>query len=245
MTNHEPPVTLEDADFDAMYRGEPFVAGMDMRFERVPWDIGEPQPVVVDLEAAGGVTGTVLDVGCGAGENALFLAERGYQVVGVDGSAAGLARARERARERGLDIEFVQDDATSLGKLAQRFDTVLDSALYHCLPEQKRADYAAALHRVTNPGAVLHLFCFATAEVDAPPMAISRQNLHANLGSHWDIISIEQAAYVTTATPEEYARLSSLLETTELATAMNATHVSTDGRGRAELPVWHLHAQRR
>src|SRR5699024_2540559 len=102
------------ADFDAVYRGEPPVPGSGFWFDRAPWDLGEPQPVLVELEAAGWFGGRILDVGCGSGDNSIFLAERGYSVTGVDGSSAGLAQARERARKRGVDVDFFVDDATEL-----------------------------------------------------------------------------------------------------------------------------------
>ena len=60
-----------------------------------PWDIGRPQPEVVSLAEAGLITGSVLDIGCGTGENALYLAGRGHAVFGLVGSATGIALARQ------------------------------------------------------------------------------------------------------------------------------------------------------
>ena len=66
-----------------------------------PWEIGRPQPAFVALEEAGEIVGDVLDVGCGTGENALYLANRGHEVWGVDGVPAAIERARQKAAERG------------------------------------------------------------------------------------------------------------------------------------------------
>jgi SAM-dependent methyltransferase len=77
--------------WDASYRDGP-----------APWDIGRPQPAVVRLAARGGFTGTVLDAGCGTGENALHLASLGLDVLGVDVAETALAIAPERARDRGI-----------------------------------------------------------------------------------------------------------------------------------------------
>ena len=49
-----------------------------------PWDLGEPQPAIVRLAAHGGFAGSVLDAGCGTGENALHIASLGLPVLGVD-----------------------------------------------------------------------------------------------------------------------------------------------------------------
>jgi SAM-dependent methyltransferase len=57
-----------------------------------PWDIGRAQPELVKLAEAGRITGRVIDLGCGTGENALYLARSGLDVVGVDGSPGQSAR---------------------------------------------------------------------------------------------------------------------------------------------------------
>ncbi|MGH8880769.1 MAG: class I SAM-dependent methyltransferase, partial [Stackebrandtia sp.] len=60
--SHDSP--LADVDFEAAYRGESLVDGMP-DIPSTPWDIGEAQPSLVELEATGGFSGEVLDVGCG------------------------------------------------------------------------------------------------------------------------------------------------------------------------------------
>ena len=92
-----------------------------------PWDIGRPQPAIVRLAAEGGFAGTVLDVGCGTGDNALHLASLGLSVLGVDVAETALAIARRKAEDRGLQVEFVAADAYRLDRLGRRFQTVLDS----------------------------------------------------------------------------------------------------------------------
>ena len=65
--------------------------------ERPPWDIGRPQQEIVRLEKTGQITGTVLDVGCGTGDNALFLASCGHEVVGLDSVERAIEAARRKA----------------------------------------------------------------------------------------------------------------------------------------------------
>ncbi|HUH71032.1 MAG TPA: class I SAM-dependent methyltransferase [Mycobacterium sp.] len=64
-------------------------------------------------------------MGCGTGENALYLASRGHTLVGLDGSAAAIAHAQTKARQRGIDAEFAQADARELAGYRGRFDTVI------------------------------------------------------------------------------------------------------------------------
>src|SRR5215475_6461955 len=82
-----------------------------------PWDIGQPQPAVVRLASAGGLAGAVLDAGCGTGENALHLASLGLPVLGVDVAETALAVARQKAVDRGLEVEFAAADAFQLQRL--------------------------------------------------------------------------------------------------------------------------------
>src|SRR3977135_3449526 len=79
--------------FDRLYRGEPSVDG-GPKPAGIPWDIHQAQPRLMELEALGGFAGEVLDIGCGLGDNTIFLASRGHSVTGLDGSTAAIEAAR-------------------------------------------------------------------------------------------------------------------------------------------------------
>jgi SAM-dependent methyltransferase len=168
--------------WDASYRDGP-----------PPWDIGAPQPVVVRLTDAGVFTGTVLDAGCGTGDNALHMAASGVHLLGLDVAESAVAIARDRAGARGLDVEFVVADALRLDRLQRAFDTVLDCALFHALDADERRAYVASLASVTRPGAFLYLLCFSDAGHEpAGPHPVRRDELSQPFtpGSGWSIVSI-------------------------------------------------------
>ena len=151
--------------FDKLYRGEPTIEGAPPP-TGIPWDVHQAQPRLMELEALGGFSGEVLDIGCGLGDNAIYLASRGHSVTGLDGSPAAIEEARRRAAAAGVTVNFDVADATALSGYEGRFDTVVDSALYHCLDDEGQQAYIAALYRVTRPGARLHLSCFSDGNVN-------------------------------------------------------------------------------
>ena len=185
--------------FDKLYRGEPSFEGAPAP-TAVPWDIGQAQPRLMELEALGGISGEVLDIGCGLGDNAIFLASRGHSVTALDGSPAAIEQARTRAAEAGVSVNFDVADATDLTGYEGRFDTAVDSALYHCLDDESRSAYAASLYRATRPGARRHLYCFADGNINgliAPMGAVPESNIRGTLTANgWRIDFLGPTMYL-------------------------------------------------
>src|SRR4051794_38085475 len=117
---------------------------------RAPWDIAGPQPALVAV--ADRVAGAVLDAGCGTGGNALYFAGRGHPVLGIDFLDYPIQEARRKAKQRGLDAEFLRRDALTLSTLDRRFDSIIDSGLFHVFSDDDRARYVAGLAHVLKPG---------------------------------------------------------------------------------------------
>src|SRR5882757_9565333 len=158
-----------------------------------PWDIGRPQPAILRLASEGGFAGAVLDAGCGTGENALHVASLGLSVLGVDVAETALAIARQKAADRGIDVEFAAADALQLGRLGRLFKTVLDCGLFHTFDGGERPGYVASLASVTAHDGTLYVLCFSDDGPDTGPHPISQDELRAAFRSSkgWNVAAIE------------------------------------------------------
>jgi cyclopropane fatty-acyl-phospholipid synthase-like methyltransferase len=123
------------------------------------------------------------------------LAQQGFNVTGLDISPTALVTAERRAKDAGAQVTFATADATELDGYTDAFDTVVDSGMFHCLDDDGKRRYAAAVHHATRDGATLLLACFSDAnpgQAEWPLPAVTEQTLRDVLdGAGWDIVSLE------------------------------------------------------
>lgn len=163
-----------------------------------PWEVDRPQPAVVELADSGQFTGRVLDVACGTGENSLYIAGLGHEVLGADGSSTALQRARDKAAERGISVEFAAVDALEVAGLRRRFDTVLDCAFLHIpghTAETRRA-YTSQLAQVLEPGGWVHLL--EISDQEGPHPSITRSEILESFDDRWANAKVQETSYLTT-----------------------------------------------
>jgi SAM-dependent methyltransferase len=137
------------------------------RSRHVPFFVAKPDENLVSYLDRGLVTaGRALDLGCGPGRNALYLASLGFEVDAVDLSPAAIAWAQDRAREVAAKVRFHCGDAFTLAgtELAGPYDLIYDSGCFHHLPPHRRISYRALLDRALAPGGLFGLTCFAPGE---------------------------------------------------------------------------------
>jgi 2-polyprenyl-3-methyl-5-hydroxy-6-metoxy-1,4-benzoquinol methylase len=211
---------------------------------RAPWDIGRAQPAVVELVEKGAFKGDVLDIGCGLGDNAIHLASAGLNVTGIDSAPSAVRTAMERAAGKGLSVEFAVAEATSLAGFENRFDSILDSGLYHCLKPEDRAPYVAALARVARPGAQLHLFSFTNELPEAFLVTVGEDTIRGDFAGEWSVESLTKARYETALT---LARLSARVPgmgEDGLIDGEPCPGVEVDENGTVWFDAWQLAARR-
>ncbi|MBM3266339.1 MAG: class I SAM-dependent methyltransferase [Candidatus Sericytochromatia bacterium] len=161
-----------------------------------PWDTGRPQPVIVRLANDDLVAGNVLDAGCGTGENALFLAGRGFDVTGVDISPTAIARARDKATERGLRATFRVGDVRLPADLEGPYRTVIDSGVFHVFDDADQARYVASLAQVLEPGGTFHMVVFSDREPgDWGPRRLGERQIRAAFGAGWHLDRLERTHF--------------------------------------------------
>lgn len=168
--------------FQTAYEGKP------------PWDLGRPQKAFLDV--ADQITGAVLDAGCGTGNLALFFAQRGQPVMGIDFIDKPINEAKRRAAELGVEAKFVQMDVLELKGLDRKFDSVIDCGLFHTLSDADRRPYVEGLAHVTKPGSKVFLMCFSDEEPgDDGPRRIRQDEIRAAFADGWTIESITPSQF--------------------------------------------------
>lgn len=159
-----------------------------------PWEIDRPQKTFVNV--AHRITGSILDVGCGTGENALHFARLGHTVTGIDFVTEPIDRASRKAEERGLKATFLVVDALELKQIPEVFDTAIDSGLFHVFDDEDRRRYVEGLATVLKPGGRLFLICFSDEEPGTQgPRRVSRREIEEAFAEGWEVESIEPTRF--------------------------------------------------
>ena len=157
---------------------------------QAPWDIGRPQSSIAS--AANLVKDPILDSGCGTGDTALFFAAKNHKVTGIDFLEEPIRRAKLKAKERNLQVEFLVKNALTIDHWDRRFNSIIDSGLFHVFSDENRRRYVDGLAHVVNPAGHLLLLCFSDAEpAGQGPRRVSRDELHEAFATGWKIESIQ------------------------------------------------------
>ncbi len=221
-----------DFDFDPAYRGEAAQFGTGVR---PPWSLGEPQPELAALIDQGKIKGDVLDAGCGEAALSMHLAALGHNTVGLDASPSAIELAKAEAAKRGLtrasfEVADITDFDTWPTGSEGRFDTIVDSTLFHSMPVELRDGYQRSIARAAAPGASYFVLVFDRAGMpDSPANPVTEDELRDVVSQYWVIDEIRPArihANFPDGTPAEFP----------------VVDLRDEDNGRKSVPAWLLSA---
>jgi SAM-dependent methyltransferase len=165
-----------------------------------PWDSGKPSLVLVRfLEEAKLKPCRMLEFGCGTGTNAIYLAQRGFDVTAVDLSEVALEQARTKAKEANVSVKFIQADITDPPYLGGPFPFVFDRGTYHIVRSINLTALQKTLSAVVEPDG-LYLVLAGNANTAAPPdkgpPIVRAQDLCSELESDsFDLLQLKEANF--------------------------------------------------
>ncbi len=151
----------EPAHWESMY---------EKPLEQIPWEIGKPPRELVQvLENGLAKPCKALDIGCGTGNYAIYLAKQGFDVTGVDVSENALKIAKEKAGAEKVAVRFLRADALELAKAlkGEKYGFILDYSLLHHIPHRYTRAYARQFNELLNVGGKLLLVCYSEEDEQA------------------------------------------------------------------------------
>jgi SAM-dependent methyltransferase len=137
----------------------------------LPWDTGEPEPLLVEFVTSGRVTpGRTFEVGSGTGTNSIWLAESGLDVLGVDVSPLAVERAHSKMEDRELPCRFATLDFLATSLPDGPFHFVFDRGCFHVFDyPAERSRFAACVATALEPG---DLWLSLIGSTEGPPREV-------------------------------------------------------------------------
>lgn len=162
-----------------------------------PWDTGIRSRELARVLDEGLVTPCrAVELGCGTGTNAVYLAQQGFQMTAVDCSALAIERASARAQAAGVDVEFLTADVCDFHRDLQPFEFVFDRGCYHCARRVDLPGFLETLARLTDGGSqYLVLVGNANEQSDEGPPRLYEHEIRADLEPLFDIAWIREIRF--------------------------------------------------
>jgi SAM-dependent methyltransferase len=159
-----------------------------------PWDTGQPSTELIrTIQEQDIKPGRVIELGCGTGTNAIWLAQHGFEVTAVDFSSSALEQGRQRAASAGVRIHFLEADVLNPTALSERFPFFFDRGCYHVVRRVSVDKFLETLERITEPQALgLILTGNAREPHDPGPPVVSDKELRSELGRLFEVVKLRE-----------------------------------------------------
>jgi SAM-dependent methyltransferase len=168
----------------------------DTRYKegQTPWDTGRPSSELVRTLAQESVAPCrAIELGCGTGTNAIWLAQQGFDVSAVDISPLAIARARERASSAGVSVRFIEADLLRPPDLGGPYGFFFDRGCYHVVRRTDVSEYLNTLDQLFEAGAYgLVLTGNARERHEPGPPVLEESDLRAELGRLFEIVWLRE-----------------------------------------------------
>lgn len=181
------------------------------------WDSGVPSEELVRIVNKGIVKPCrVIEIGCGTGADAVFLAQRGFEITAVESSPMAMERARTRAQRAHVLINFILDDVFEYTAEAEKYDFVYDSGFYHFIRNQDLEGFLDMLWRITYPGSFYLAIAGSDQETaEGGPPQVSEETIRAELGRLFEVVRLKPCRMESPRRAEGYLGWSCLMKRPE------------------------------
>ena len=129
--------------------------------QRAVWTRTEPQQELVELVESGKIKSCkAIDIGCGEGYYSIYLASKGFNVMGIDLSKKAIQYAKENAAKHKVKINFKVMDIDNLKKIKEKFDFILEWGVMHHIMPPQRQEYIEKVSNLLNKDGKYLSVCF-------------------------------------------------------------------------------------
>lgn len=169
-----------------------------------PWDTGQPSSELCRvIEVQRVQPCRAIDIGCGYGTNAIWLAQQGFTVTAVDISSTAVERARERAKQACVTLQFIQADLLAKADLGGQYDFLFDRGCYHVLRQINQPASLALFRQLSCVGSLALVLTGNAREPRKPgPPTMSEAELGAELGQVFEFVELREIRFDPTS-PQE------------------------------------------
>lgn len=166
-----------------------------------PWDIEAPQPEIVKLVKNNKIPkGLVLDIGCGLGDNSIFLAKNGFSVTCMDIAHLAIDKGKVKANKQKIKVDFRVGDVLKLDQYFDQgyFNAIVDSGLFHTLSDDERPIFAKQVRWVLADGGKYFMLCFSDKESGhVGPRRVSKKEIEVTFSNVLRIDYVKDAFFAT------------------------------------------------